>query len=114
MAVHDAVLQRDESRCRLAGSTAGPCFGGLTVHHLRKASQIGPYTVHNLLTLCVGHNEWVETSPAAHLVDPWGLVIRSGGSYAQTWARLQFAGLVTYWWDGRPAHQDPPDAPEVP
>jgi hypothetical protein len=113
-AIRVAVYDRDGHRCRLRGSTAGPCIGGLTVHHLRKESQGGRWTMRNLLTLCQGHNGWVETERLLSVA--WGLYVSpmDGGTFAladhgAAWARLQLAGIVDYWWDGTPAHRPAPD-----
>jgi 5-methylcytosine-specific restriction endonuclease McrA len=74
----------------------GGCFGGLTVHHLRKRSQGGADTEANLVTLCAGHNVWVEDHPE----EAWGLglVARRGESLGACWARMNAAGL-TPWTD---------------
>lgn len=73
--VREFVFARDGYRCRIGDFTAelarnhgvdpGPCRGTITPHHLRKASQLGPYEPENLITLCAGHNSWVEDYPAA-------------------------------------------------
>ena len=64
--VREAVFTRDRWTCRLATTRqAGSCFGPLTPHHLRKASAGGGYTEENLVTLCAGHNTWVEDHPIA-------------------------------------------------
>ncbi len=66
------VFNRDGWSCRMH---AEGCFGDLTVHHLRKASQGGTYTPENLITLCAYHNGWVEDHPiAAH---ERGMVVKS-------------------------------------
>lgn len=78
--VRGEVYARDRFACVLAGvpealEALGPCWGRITPHHLRKASQLGPYTAENLVTLCVFHNGAVEDHPrAAYLL---GLVERS-------------------------------------
>jgi hypothetical protein len=96
------VFDRD-GRCLLAWQSGiPPCIGPMTVHHLRKAGQGGPYNELNLVTLCAGHNSWVETSAAVPYVHRWGLVMRRGDTYAEIWARLAAAGLVTYNWNGLP------------
>ena len=77
--VRAAVLARDGG-CLLHLSRAlndgswGPCMGGLTFHHLKKASAGGAYNEENGATLCVHHNRMVEDRPddATRL----GLVIR--------------------------------------
>lgn len=92
-AVRMAVFSRDDRRCILARShDLGPCWGDLSVHHLQKASALGPYTEPNLVTLCVGCNEAVESHPdAAHAL---GLVCRNGDSLDDCWQRMRAAGLV--------------------
>lgn len=65
-AVREAVFRRDGWTCRLATTTsAGPCFGPLTPHHVKKASAVGAYSEENIVTLCAGHNTWVEDFPLA-------------------------------------------------
>jgi len=74
-AVRAEVFARDGHRCRLAGvEGAGPCFGRLTPHHLRKASAGGAYTLDNLVALCEHHNDLVEDRPGWGV--EMGLVIR--------------------------------------
>lgn len=91
-AIRERVYARDGWRCRLLASVGAtyfsvnedglrgpyekvpPCFGPLTPHHLLKASAGGPYTLDNLVTLCAGHNTWVEDHPAT--ATALGLVIR--------------------------------------
>ncbi len=98
----ERVMLRDGG-CRLAGhQRTGRCFGRLTVHHLHKAGQGGPYNELNLLCLCAWHNDWIETSEAAPVVHAWGLVKRRGDTYDDVWARLAAAGIVTYTWTGQP------------
>lgn len=91
--VVDEVFQRDGG-CVLRTRTdvAGKCFGHPTPHHLRKQSQLGRWTVDNLVTLCAHHNGWVEDEPRK----AWGLglVVRQGESYAQAWAVMRNAGLA--------------------
>lgn len=73
--VREAVFLRDQMKCRLATvQAAGPCGYQMTVHHLKKASAGGAYSLENLVTLCAVHNDWCEDHPiaAAHL----GMVIR--------------------------------------
>jgi hypothetical protein len=63
-AVRAAVFERDGYRCQFPGDRARwPCFGGLSFHHLRKEGQGGSYTAENGLSLCIGHNRWVEDHP---------------------------------------------------
>lgn len=104
--VRRGCAERDRG-CRLSGAAGtGPCAGRLTFHHLRKASQGGPYAPHNGLTLCVAHNEWVETDPiTAHA---WGLRLLHGEHHLQAWARLHLAGIVWWWWDGTPCDRPDP------
>lgn len=78
--VRGLVFARDGFRCVLADNPAaiaalGPCFGRITLHHLRKASQGGEYSVENGLTLCQAMNDAVEDNPRAAFL--LGLVIRS-------------------------------------
>jgi hypothetical protein len=70
--VRNRVFARDRWQCQMAtvlqlhhqsALAAGPCVGQLTFHHLRKASGLGAYTEANGLTLCAGHNGWVEDHP---------------------------------------------------
>lgn len=98
----EQVFARDQ-RCLLSRWAGVPsCLGPLTVHHLRKAGQGGPYNALNLVTLCAGHNVWVEGSDAADVVWAWGLVMRNGETYDEVWRRLAKAGLVAYTWTGQP------------
>lgn len=71
------VFQRDGG-CQLAWAVSAipACAGPLTVHHLLKASQGGPYHPENLVVLCAFHNGWVEDNPK-HAYE-FGLVIRRG------------------------------------
>jgi hypothetical protein len=101
-------LYARDQRCRLAGSTAGACYGKRhTPHHLWKEGQGGPYRLWNLLTLCAHHNDWIEYAPR-DLVAAWGLVIEHGQSVEDAWCRLVFFRIVDYWWDGTPADQPMP------
>lgn len=93
-AIREQVFTRDGHRCLLEHrpDLGGGCRGRLTPHHLQKASQGGPYTLTNLVTLCGHHNGWVEDRPiVAHSV---GLVVRAGETVALAWQRLRAAGLV--------------------
>lgn len=74
--VREQVFARDRHRCRLDGAAdvAGACRGPLTPHHLKKASAGGEYTLTNLVTLCAGHNTWVEDEPVK--ATELGMVIR--------------------------------------
>lgn len=63
--VRTEVFERDGYVCALVRLKQGHrCLGGLTPHHLRKASAGGSYTADNLLTLCAFGNGWVEDNPA--------------------------------------------------
>ncbi len=77
--VRRAIVKRDRG-CVLAGVPgAGDCFGGLTPHHRRKASAQGGYTVENLVCLCAGHNDGLESdADLARLGRDRGLVVRRG------------------------------------
>jgi len=110
--VKATVFQRD-GRCRLAGSLLGPCLGRLTPHHLWKSGQGGPDHPCNIITLCEFHNGLVEDMDRAD-AEALGLVVPWGGTIAQAWRRLLFAGLVTYWFDGRHPYQSEPDEPGSP
>ncbi|HEX7277895.1 MAG TPA: HNH endonuclease [Acidimicrobiales bacterium] len=92
--VRAEVFERDGYRCLLYGRRdVPPCLGRLTVHHLRKSGQGGPYTPSNLVTLCSSHNDgFVEDQPDA----AWelGLVCRNGETVDECWNRLRAAGLV--------------------
>jgi len=78
--IRERVFARDGYRCRLqAVEGAGRCFGGITPHHVVKASQGGAYTVDNLVTLCAHHNDQVEAdADLAALAHRLGLVTRRG------------------------------------
>lgn len=77
--VREAVFTRDRV-CQLAGvDGAGRCFGGLTPHHRRKASQGGAYDEDNLVALCAHHNDELEANAdLAALGRELGLVKRAG------------------------------------
>jgi len=98
------VFARDGHRCLLADQQGGvpSCLGRLTPHHLRKASQQGGYTLANLVTLCVRHNDWLETDVGARFARLAGLVVRHGVTLEDAWALLRVHGLVTYDSTGRP------------
>ncbi len=72
-----AVLERDGCTCRAKDLGFGPCWGPLTPHHLKKASQGGPFVPSNLVTLCSSHNTRVEDEPT----------------------RARQLGLVVYAWE---------------
>jgi hypothetical protein len=98
--MRELVFARDV-RCRLAGwlpGGFGPCLGRLTVHHLRKAGQGGPYTLPNLLTLCAGHNDAIELH--RELARELGLEIPRGGTFDEAWRQLAAVEIVDYWWTG--------------
>ena len=87
------VYARDDCQCVIAPALpARSCWGGLTVHHIWKASSGGPYEESNLVTACKAHNDWVEIEPdRAHAL---GLVKRNGDTLAECWDKLRAAGLV--------------------
>jgi 5-methylcytosine-specific restriction endonuclease McrA len=61
--VRDEVFARDGHACRLQHfpeSLVPPCFGHLTPHHRRRASQGGGYTMANLISACSFHNDLLE------------------------------------------------------
>jgi hypothetical protein len=99
--IREALYRRDRWRCLLAGQRAHPgvplCWGPLTPHHLRKAGQGGPYSLENLVTLCAGHNSWVETTRS--FARDVGLEATADDTPATVWDRLRAAGLVAYHWD---------------
>jgi hypothetical protein len=70
--VRIATFRRDGWRCQFPKPHV--CVGGLTFHHLLKASAGGKFEVDNGLSLCAWANGWVEDHPdeAVRL----GLVIR--------------------------------------
>jgi 5-methylcytosine-specific restriction endonuclease McrA len=81
--IREAVFRRDSHRCQLAD--LGGCFGGLTPHHRRKASQGGGYNLANLATLCAHHNDELEAdADLARLARERGLVVRRGDSEWET------------------------------
>lgn len=99
--MRELVFARDGNRCRLAGwlpGGFGSCLGPLTVHHLRKAGQGGPYTLINLLTLCAGHNDSIELHRV--LARELGLEIPRGGTFEEAWRQLLAVEIVDYWWTG--------------
>lgn len=87
-AIRAEVFARDGHECRWAyawheasggdpyGTAPTACHGELTVHHVRKASGGGAYRPDNLISLCAGHNDLVETEPAT--ARAMGLVCRPG------------------------------------
>lgn len=90
--VRMALFVRDQGRCALAGVTdAGRCVGPWSAHHVVKAWKRPPYTLDVLVTLCTGHNEWVENEPTrAHSL---GLVVREGETLADAADRRRAAGV---------------------
>lgn len=93
--VVEYVFRRDLDCVLARHRPAGRCVGAPTPHHLRKQSaQRGGWTRDNLVTLCVGHNTWVEDHPTyAHRL---GLVVRQGETTAVAWARMRIAGLIPH------------------
>lgn len=78
-AVREEVFERDGYVCQLAAyrDQAGSCFGPLTLHHKKKASQGGAYSVANGVALCSSHNCRLEAeADLAALGERLGLVIR--------------------------------------
>lgn len=77
------VFARDR-RCRLGGVPgAGRCYGRLTYHHRRKASQGGSYSVDNGAALCAHHNDALEAdADLAALGRALGLVLLRGDPWA--------------------------------
>jgi 5-methylcytosine-specific restriction endonuclease McrA len=73
--VRAEVFTRDRNLCQLRAEPGlPPCFGALSVHHLRKASAGGSYSLDNLTTLCIGHNDLMEDEPL--LAKRLGMVVR--------------------------------------
>jgi len=62
--IREAVFERDDWTCQIARLTDTPCAFGLSVHHLKKASQGGKYEESNLTTACIYHNDYIEDHPA--------------------------------------------------
>jgi hypothetical protein len=101
--VRQAVYERDRG-CLLRGMPdAGRCAGRPTPHHVRKEGQGGPYTLLNLVQLCAGHNDWIETAQGQPLAHAWGLWCRRGEDLENCWRLMQAAGLVSHLWNGDPA-----------
>lgn len=77
-AIRAQVFDRDAYRCALRDvAGAGRCYGPLTPHHRRKASQGGAYTLENLVTLCRHHNDQLESrADVAAIGEALGLVTR--------------------------------------
>jgi len=59
--VREQVFARDRWTCQFPKPHR--CFGGLTFHHVLKASAGGTYSAENGLSLCVWANDWVEDHP---------------------------------------------------
>lgn len=103
--IREAVFYRDGYRCRMGGVPgAGPCAGHLTPHHRRKGGQGGGYTVENLATLCVRHNDELEAdADLAFLGRTMGLVLKRGDVWTVThdrfWSLVDRDGAVP---DARP------------
>lgn len=78
--VRQQVFERDRWTCALASHPdAGPCSGGLTFQHRRKASAQGGFTETNGATLCAGHNVAIESDAAlVRLARDLGLTVREG------------------------------------
>lgn len=76
--LRQAVFARDGG-CVLAGETPWECAGiPTTVHHRRKASACGYWSLKNLITLCSFHNQDIENRPGYYRrFHPW-LVVREG------------------------------------
>ena len=84
---HDLVREQVFARDRFCqvhhlgyrSYAVGRCYGPLTPHHRRKASQGGAYSTENLVVACLAHNEALEADAGlarwAHSV---GLVVRRG------------------------------------
>ena len=91
LAVSDAVVRRDGG-CILRSLASHRCGGPLTVHHLRKQSAGGRWTLDNCVCLCASANTMVEDDP------PWGrwlgLVVRYDIPPAVAWQRRVDCGLV--------------------
>lgn len=77
--IREAVFRRDGG-CLLAGyHGTGKCYGPLTAHHKRKASQGGSYSMENLIALCAHHNDELEAdADLAAMAHGAGFVIRRG------------------------------------
>lgn len=73
--VREEVFERDDYTCRVAPFFPDePCYGELTVHHVKKASALGGYTPDNLVSACARHNDLIEERPAE--AEALGLVKR--------------------------------------
>lgn len=55
--LHDAVIMRDEFRCRYCGR-----FTDLHVHHIKYRSEGGPDEETNLITLCSEHHDLMHSN----------------------------------------------------
>jgi ribosomal protein L32 len=76
-ALRAKVIARDGG-CVLHGETDRDCIGRNTVHHRRKASACGAWSLKNLVCLCWGHNTDIENRPDYYRDRwPW-LVVRPG------------------------------------
>lgn len=77
--VRRAIVARDRGCLLALVPGAGDCFGGLTPHHRRKASDQGAYNEANLVCLCAGHNDRLESdADLAAIGRELGLVVRRG------------------------------------
>lgn len=77
--VRKAIVARDRGCLLRLVPGAGDCFGGLTPHHRRKASDQGAYNEVNLVCLCAGHNDGLEAdADLAAIGRRLGLVVRRG------------------------------------
>ena len=99
------VYMRDQQTCRLRmtrwmGSPA--CYGPLTVHHIRKEGQGGPYVPLNLVSLCAWHNDWLETADGARWGEERGLVARRvprgelSATLNRCWQLMRANGIVNW------------------
>ena len=88
--VRRIVFARDGG-CLMARIEPEECYGRLTMHHLRKASQGGEYTVENGVTACCHHNEAVEMDPPRYR--RLGLVVTNAIPPEEALARRVAAGL---------------------
>ena len=66
----DAALRRDRTCQAAVHGLDTRCVGGLTVHHIIPRGMGGTrdpnvHDLDRLITLCVGHHEWVERNRAA-------------------------------------------------
>ncbi|MGH9249767.1 MAG: hypothetical protein ACRD0W_09675 [Acidimicrobiales bacterium] len=89
------VLERDGG-CVLRSrpDLAGPCFGEIHVHHLRKQSKRRGDWRHRAIVGCCDHHNgtWIEGNPieARRL----GLVVSDGDILSEAWRRMRTYGLA--------------------